>query len=336
MSRVSLQNSLKTQNITSPFTFIGEYVNITEFAEVNVLLQGTLALDGDYYIVSAYLSNDRLNVLEIIETNIPYPISNKLIKITPSANFIKIKLETFALEPIQNFNMSTVLKSVLPLSSITTINGSVAVSNFPVTQPVSIATAVAVTGTFYPPTQPVSIDDTVAVSGTFYPPTQPVSIIDTVAVSGTFYPPTQPVSIIDTVAVSGTFYPPTQPISGSVLISNTFIHTREEPTSLAFHNNSGSNIGVVLFNGARVLRSLSISNTSTSVVYVHIYNIGTIPTDLDNETWLIPIAPNVVSNIMNQTDHYFDVGISYRVTTAYNNNISPTLNVCFLNGAIAY
>ena len=42
------------------------------------------------------------------------------------------------------------------------------------------------------------------------------------------------------------------------------------------------------------------------------------------------------SNIMNQTDHYFDVGISYRVTTAYNNNISPTLNVCFLNGAIAY
>ena len=317
MSRVSLQNSLKTQNITSPFTFIGEYVNITEFAEVNVLLQGTLALDGDYYIVSAYLSNDRLNVLEIIETNIPYPISNKLIKITPSANFIKIKLETFALEPIQNFNMSTVLKSVLPLSSITTINGSVAVSNFPVTQPVSIATAVAVTGTFYPPTQPVSIDDTVAVSGTFYPPTQPVSIIDT-------------------VAVSGTFYPPTQPISGSVLISNTFIHTREEPTSLAFHNNSGSNIGVVLFNGARVLRSLSISNTSTSVVYVHIYNIGTIPTDLDNETWLIPIAPNVVSNIMNQTDHYFDVGISYRVTTAYNNNISPTLNVCFLNGAIAY
>ena len=298
MSRVSLQNSLKTQNITSPFTFIGEYVNITEFAEVNVLLQGTLALDGDYYIVSAYLSNDRLNVLEIIETNIPYPISNKLIKITPSANFIKIKLETFALEPIQNFNMSTVLKSVLPLSSITTINGSVAVSNFPVTQPVSIANAVAV--------------------------------------SGTFYPPTQPVSIIDTVAVSGTFYPPTQPISGSVLISNTFIHTREEPTSLAFHNNSGSNIGVVLFNGARVLRSLSISNTSTSVVYVHIYNIGTIPTDLDNETWLIPIAPNVVSNIMNQTDHYFDVGISYRVTTAYNNNISPTLNVCFLNGAIAY
>ena len=317
MSRVSLQNSLKTQNITSPFTFIGEYVNITEFAEVNVLLQGTLALDGDYYIVSAYLSNDRLNVLEIIETNIPYPISNKLIKITPSANFIKIKLETFALEPIQNFNMSTVLKSVLPLSSITTINGSVAVSNFPVTQPVSIATAVAVTGTFYPPTQPVSIANAVAVTGTFYPPTQPVSIIDT-------------------VAVSGTFYPPTQPISGSVLISNTFIHTREEPTSLAFHNNSGSNIGVVLFNGARVLRSLSISNTSTSVVYVHIYNIGTIPTDLDNETWLIPIAPNVVSNIMNQTDHYFDVGISYRVTTAYNNNISPTLNVCFLNGAIAY
>ena len=46
---------------------------------------------------------------------------------------------------------------------------------------------------------------------------------------------------------------------GSVAITNSFIHVREEPTSLTFRNNAGSNVGVVLFNGPRVLRALSIS-----------------------------------------------------------------------------
>jgi hypothetical protein len=105
---------------------------------------------------------------------------------------------------------------------------------------------------------------------------------------------------------------------------------------LSFHNNSGGATGIVLYNGPRVLRALSISNVSASVVYVHIYNMATVPTDLDNESWLIPVASNVVSNIMNQTDHYFNIGISYRVTTTFNNNTSPASNVCFMNGAIAY
>ena len=55
MSQISFQNSLTTRNITSPFTFEGEYVDITAYAEVNVLLQGTLPLSGDYYVVTAYL-----------------------------------------------------------------------------------------------------------------------------------------------------------------------------------------------------------------------------------------------------------------------------------------
>jgi hypothetical protein len=43
--------------------------------------------------------------------------------------------------------------------------GNVSVSNFPATQPVSIAGNVPVTGTFFPPTQPVSIASSVAVTG---------------------------------------------------------------------------------------------------------------------------------------------------------------------------
>ena len=64
--------------------------------------------------------------------------------------------------------------------------------------------------------------------------------------------------------------------------------------------------------------------------------MATVPTSADTSVWLIPIAPNVVSNIMNQPDHYFTVGLSYRVTTTYNNDVSPAANVCFLNGTYGY
>lgn len=76
-----------------------------------------------------------------------------------------------------------------------TVSGTVAVSNFPATQPVSIASPVAVTGTFWQATQPVS--------GTFWQATQPVSLAAAVSVTGTFWQATQPVSIAATVAVAG-------------------------------------------------------------------------------------------------------------------------------------
>ena len=64
--------------------------------------------------------------------------------------------------------------------------------------------------------------------------------------------------------------------------------------------------------------------------------MATIPTSGDTSTWLIPIAPNVASNIMNQTDHGFSIGIAYRVTTGFDNDVSPDFNVCFLNGSVGY
>ena len=72
------------------------------------------------------------------------------------------------------------------------------------------------------------------------------------------------------------------------------------------------------------------------MIYVHFYNMATVPTSGDSDIWLIPIAPNVVSNILNQKDHYFNVGMAYRITTAFNNDISPEANVCFLNGTYGY
>jgi hypothetical protein len=134
-----------------------------------------------------------------------------------------------------------------------TVDGSVSVSNFPATQPVSgTVTANAgtgtmnvsvqnaslpVTGTFYQATQPVSGTvelgttsltalETISVAN--FPATQPVSGTVTVqdggssitvdgSVSVSNFPATQDVSVQNaSLAVTGTFFQATQPVSGTV------------------------------------------------------------------------------------------------------------------------
>ena len=75
------------------------------------------------------------------------------------------------------------------------VNGTVAVSNFPATQPVI--------GTFYQATQPVSIASTVNVNTGFAQALTDTQLRATaVVVSGTFYQTTQPVSIAGTPNVN--------------------------------------------------------------------------------------------------------------------------------------
>lgn len=108
-----------------------------------------------------------------------------------------------------------------------TVDGAVAISNFPGTFAVSNFPATqAVTGSFWPATQPVS--------GTFWPVTQPISgsvsvsnLPATQPVSGTFWQTTQPISgsvsvsnLPATQPVSGTFWQATQPVSGTVGVNN--------------------------------------------------------------------------------------------------------------------
>ena len=89
------------------------------------------------------------------------------------------------------------------------------ITNFPGTQPVSIASmpSTPVTGAFYQTTQPVSIASmpSTPVTGTFWQTTQPVS--GSVSVSN--LPATQAVSIasMPSTPVTGTFWQATQPIS---------------------------------------------------------------------------------------------------------------------------
>ena len=76
-----------------------------------------------------------------------------------------------------------------------------------VTQPVSIAATVPVSGDFYPATQPISAAVALTVDGSAV--TQPVS--------GTFYQATQPVSIAGTVATTG----------GALSVANTSLFSSE-------------------------------------------------------------------------------------------------------------
>jgi len=113
-------------------------------------------------------------------------------------------------------------------------NQKTQVTNFPATQPVSIASmpSTPVTGTFWQATQPVS--GTVGISGTV-----PVSLASapSTPVTGTFWQATQPVSgtvtanagsgtmavslaSAPTTPVTGTFWQSTQPVSGTVAVSN--------------------------------------------------------------------------------------------------------------------
>ena len=61
--------------------------------------------------------------------------------------------------------------------------------------------------------------------------------------------------------------------------------------------------------------------------------MATVPTSGDSDIWLIPIAPNVVSNIFNEINHHFTTGLAFRATTTYNGNTSATANSVYLNGS---
>jgi hypothetical protein len=146
---------------------------------------------------------------------------------------------TLALIKAKTDNLDVALSTRTKPADTQTISGSVSVSNFPATQPV--------TGTFFQTTQPVSlaVAPTTPVTGTFWQATQPVSIasMPSTPVIGTFFQATQPVSgtvtanagtgnftvaqatgtnlhvVVDTApttAVTGTFWQATQPVSGTV------------------------------------------------------------------------------------------------------------------------
>ena len=132
------------------------------------------------------------------------------------------------------------------------VTGSVGVSNFPATQPVS--------GTFWQTTQPISGSVTVSslpavlgsVSVSNFPATQ--------AVTGSFYQATQPVSIasMPSTPVTGTFWQATQPTSIAANVASS--------ATLSNVANSVTSVSVLAANASR--KGLIIHNDSTTTVYI--------------------------------------------------------------------
>ncbi|MEI7669594.1 MAG: hypothetical protein WCJ33_05900, partial [Pseudomonadota bacterium] len=118
MAQISFQNSISTRDVVGPYLFEGEYVSIIDFAEINLLFQGSLLSPGDNVVITSYLSNDRFNILKSVATTITYPLDNKLIKLEPAANFLKVQLQLNG--SIINLNLSTVLRIILTGSDFLT------------------------------------------------------------------------------------------------------------------------------------------------------------------------------------------------------------------------
>jgi hypothetical protein len=195
---VSVSNFPATQPVSGTVTANQGTTNVTPWNVAGTVavssISGSVAVTGAFYQATQPISGS-------------VSVSN-----FPSSQAVT---GTFwqATQPVSISGTVATSSAQLPASLDGSGNLKVAIENTP---SVTISGAVAVTGTFWQTTQPIS--GSVSVSN--FPATQPisgtVSISGTVPVSGTFWQTTQPVSIAGSVPVTGTFWPTTQPISGTV------------------------------------------------------------------------------------------------------------------------
>ncbi len=52
MAQISFQNSISTRDVVGPYLFEGEYTSIIDFAEINLLFQGSLVSPGDNVVIT--------------------------------------------------------------------------------------------------------------------------------------------------------------------------------------------------------------------------------------------------------------------------------------------
>ena len=362
---ISYLNSLTNRSVVNGFVFTGVYDDILSTSQITTRITNTIINNG--YTLLVQYSNDKVNEVnkEIYYSSNNY---NNLLNFTPSSRYFKLTF-TLTSGDLDNLSIETIFKSAIvykPFVAITgtvsvdnlpAISGSVSVNNWPETSNVNITTCIPLTISSLPA---ITIDNTGFTSNitTCIPLTIETLPSITIANTGftsnitTCIPLT--IETLPSIAITNTAFdsnitaciPLTIETLPSITIANTgftsnitaidsalTFQCQERPTTLAFHNNELTNIGVVLYDTPLILRNLSISNTSTTIAYVHIYNMNTIPTSSNASVFLVPIAPSVVSNIFNGIDHHFTTGLAFRATTTYNGNTSATANSVYLNGS---
>ena len=237
------------------------------------------------------------------QSAIPLPISQSQVQVFDKA------LNASAATLVTDLSGITITANKLQ------VGGTVAVSNFPATQPVSGSVSVS----NLPATQPVS--GSVSVSN--FPATQPVS--------GTFWQATQP--------VSGTFWQATQPVSGTVAISNfpeggsnvTIVSALPAGTnaigSVTVSNfpEGGSEVSVVsaLPTGSNVIGGVNINtNNNSQVTYA-----GFAPQFTDSYSGDINITPYRSVDILVQAYNVYNADTQDGITL--NVQVSPNTNDWF-------
>ncbi len=287
---VSLLNSRSNIDVPVGYIFNGVYEEVVEYSQILVNIRAQNTTDNNYILLIEF-SPDKINVVSTETTTLIFDY-NKLLYITPLSRYFRLTLT--ALSNIQNLVIQTLYKNEIVYKAINQVSGFVFVDNLPEVQTVS--GNVNITNTQF---------DSNIISS--IPLDTNILTLPALNITNTGF--TSNITSVDT--------------------SCTFL-TQERPTTETYFSTSASNTGILISGSPKIIRNMSLNTLSSVIVYVYVYDLASVPTNLDTATFVFTIkdSNNVVFNPL---DHHFQNGLGIRATTNYNGTISPAVNSVFVN-----
>ncbi len=314
---VSLLNSRSNIDVPVGYIFNGVYEEVVEYSQILVNIRAQNTTDNNYILLIEF-SPDKINVVSTETTTLIFDY-NKLLYITPLSRYFRLTLT--ALSNIQNLVIQTLYKNEIVYKAINQVSGFVFVDNLPEVQTVS--GNVNITNTQFDSNIISSIPiDTNILS------LPALNITNTQFDSNIISSIPLDTNILTLPALNITNTGFTSNIT-SVDTSCTFL-TQERPTTETYFSTSASNTGILISGSPKIIRNMSLNTLSSVIVYVYVYDLASVPTNLDTATFVFTIkdSNNVVFNTL---DHHFQNGLGIRATTNYNGTISPAVNSVFVN-----
>ena len=338
---VSVLNSRSNIDVPQGYIFNGVYEDVVEYSQILLNIRANNTTDNNYTLLIEF-SPDRINVVSNETTTVIFDY-NKLWYITPLSRFFRITLT--ALSNIQNLVIQTLYKNDIVYKAINQISGFVFVDNMPEIQAVSGNVNITNTGftSNIIASVPLEISNLGFTSNIIA--SVPLEISNLGFTSNIIASVPLEISnlgftsnIISSIDLDvNVLTLPALTITNTGFTSNitaidsslTFL-TQERPTTETFFTTSAGNAGIWISGLPKVIRNMSINTISSVIVYVYLYDLASIPTNLDTPTFVFTVkdSNNVVFNPL---DHKFVNGLGIRATTTYNGIISPALNSVFIN-----
>ena len=348
---VSVLNSRSNIDVPTGYIFNGVYEDVVEYSQILLNIRANNTTDNNYTLLIEF-SPDRINVVSNETSTVIFDY-NKLWYITPLSRFFRITLT--ALSNIQNLVIQTLYKNDIVYKAINQISGFVFVDNMPEIQAVSGNVNITNTGftsniiasvpleisnlgftSNIIASVPLEISNLGFTSNIISSIDLDVNVLTLPALTITNTGFTS--NIISSIDLDvNVLTLPALTITNTGFTSNitaidsslTFL-TQERPTTETFFTTTAGNAGIWISGSTKVIRNMSINTISSVIVYVYLYDLASIPTNLDTPTFVFTVkdSNNVVFNPL---DHKFVNGLSIRATTTYNGIISPALNSVFIN-----